>query len=270
MVRLLPIRWGMHLSEFDPYFHFRSAEYMVEKGFFDWVSWRDYLRWYPFGHQPATGSYPGLAITAATLYFILNSLGSNITLFQLCVFFPVVMGTLTCLVMYFLGKDVGGKGVALFSSFFLALNSSYIGRTSLGFFDDETIGILGILLFFLFFLRSIEKERELKNSLFNALTAGLALGYVCTSWGASRYPIGVATLFVFILILLRRYSKRLLLSYGVSFGVAFFIAVNIPKLGLKFLTETFNLPVFGVFSILCLIQIFGRISSLKRREEFQV
>ncbi len=265
MVRLLPIRWGYYLSEFDPYFHYRSAEYLVGHGFAEWLSWHDYLRWHPFGHQVVSGSFPGLPLTTASLYVVLRALGLSITLFQLHIIFPVIMGTLTCLVIYFLAKDIGGKEAGLFSALFLALNSSYIGRTSLGFCDDEAVGIFSLLLFSFFFLRSIDKERSLRSSLIYAIGAGLSLGYMCASWGASRYPISMAALFVFILILLRRYSPRLLLSYGVSFGVAFFIAANVPKLGFRFLTETFNLPVLGVFLLLCLYELFHHVQSLRTK-----
>jgi len=103
-VRLLPIRWGLFLSEFDPYFHYRSAEYMVENGIQSWNSWNDYARWYPFGNSPAKTSYPGLAISAYFLFSIANILGFSISLYQLCILFPAVMGTLTCLVE-FLKKD---------------------------------------------------------------------------------------------------------------------------------------------------------------------
>jgi dolichyl-diphosphooligosaccharide--protein glycosyltransferase len=279
MVRLLPLRWGFHLSEFDPHFQYRLAKHMVDNGFFAWVSWRDYMRWYPYGH-PTRLSYPGVPATAAFFYIILSALGlsppsmqsSNpLTvdpLFNFCVVFPVIMGTLTCLVIYFLGKDVGGKEMGLFSALFLALNSSYIGRTSLGFFDTETVGIFGILLFILFFLRAIEPERSLRNCLTYAVAAGLSLGYILISWGAARYALGMAVLFVFVLLLLRRYSSRLLMSYSATFGVALLIAINIPKLGFNFLTETYVLAVFGVFLLLCVHEVFRHFRTLRMKTFF--
>jgi len=264
-VRLLPIRWGFHLSEFDPHTHYRLTKHMVENGFFAWTSYTDPRSWYPYGYSYSRLN-PGLAATAAFFYTIANALGlfpapmytsnplTTDPVFNFCVIFPVIMGTLTCLVIYFLGKDVGGKEVGLFSAFFLALNSSYIGRTSFGFFDDETVGIFGILLFIFFFLRSIEPERSLKNGLTYAVAAGLSLAYILSSWGASRYAIGMTVLFVFVLLLLRRYSSRLLLSYSTTFGAALFIAVNVPRIGFRFLTEPTVLAVLGIFLLLCIYE----------------
>jgi len=279
-VRLLPIRWGFYMSEFDPHFQYRIAKHMVDNGFFAWASWRDDMSWYPWGFYMGD-SYPGLPFTAAFFYSMMRILGvpfpsstssihplASEPLYNFCVIFPVIMGTLTCLVIYFLGKDVGGKEMGLLSALFLALNGSYIGRTSLGFFDDETVGIFGILLFIFFFLRSIDHERTLRRALAYAVAAGLSLGYIILSWGASAYAIGMAVLFVFILLLLRRYSSRLLLSYSVTFGIAIFMAINVPRPGFWFLTETTTLAVFGVFFLLCASQIYSSIKTAKRKVIF--
>ena len=189
ITRLLPMRWGFYLSEFDPHYQYRLTEHIVENGFFSWMNWKDSLSWYPQGRDVAQTSFPGLALTAAFFYRVTDALGLPITLLQLCVVFPAIMGALTCLVIYFLGKDIGGKKVGVFSAFFLSLNSSYVSRTSLGFFDDETVGIFGILLFMLFFLRSIEPKGTFRTNLFYSVAAGLSLGYLFASWGAARYAV---------------------------------------------------------------------------------
>jgi len=282
VVRLLPIRWGYYLSEFDPYYQYRLTKHMVENGFFgpnSWVYWHDNMSWYPYGRD-IQWSFPGLPATAAFFYSILNALGIRIVLtsnlnplssdpiYNFCILFPVIMGTLTCLVMYFLGKDIGGKEVGLLSALFLALNGSFISRTALGFFDDETVGILGILLFIFFFLRSIEPERSIRSNVVYAVAAGLSLGYILASWGASRYPLGMALLFVFVLILLQRYTPRLLLSYSITFGISLFIAANIPYLGFSFLTEATTIGIFGIFLLLCLLEASRYIKTPKRKAVF--
>jgi dolichyl-diphosphooligosaccharide--protein glycosyltransferase len=272
LIRILPMRWGTYLSEFDPYFQYRLTNHMVENGFTSWAYWHDStgwpMSWYPYGRDITGKSYPGLPFTAASLYLVLNGLGLPITLLELCVIFPVIMAILTCLVMYFLGKDFGGKMVGLFSALFLALNASYIGRTSWGFFDDETVGIFALLLFMFFFLRSIETQRSLRGGLIYALAAGLSLGYLFASWGAARYPMGMAVVFVFALLLLRRYSSRLLFSYSTTFGVAVFIAVNVPRLSLEFLTTTEVFAVFGIFVLLCAYEIVQYIRTTKMKTAF--
>ncbi len=275
VVRLLPIRWAFYLSEFDPYYHYRLTKYLVEHGFSSWSSWHDTMGWYPRGRNVARISYPGLPFTAATLYMILSALGLRIVLpasldpllsdplFNFCVIFPVIMGTLSCFAIYFLGKDIGGESVGLFSAFFLALNAAYIGRTSLGFFDDETVGIFGIILFMLFFLKSLDVNISFKKCLTYSILAGLFLSYITVSWGAARYPISMTVLFVSVLLLLRRYSPRLLVSYSITFGLLLMVCVNVPNLSLRFLREVSILPVYGLFLILSVLEAYRRAKSRK-------
>ena len=279
-VRLLPMRWGYYLSEFDGYYQYRLTKDMVENGFLHWTTWQDPTSWWPWGRDVAHTSFPGQALTAATFYSALSALGVPIAsafstnpifsdpVYNFAVIFPVIMATLTCAVMYFFGKDIGGKEVGLFAALFLALNASYIGRTSLGFFDDETVGVFGIILFSLFFLRAVEGERPLRANLIYGVAAGVSLGYIFASWGASRYPAGLAVLFTVVLLLLRRYSSRLLISYSTTFAVALFIAINVPYLGFRFLIETTTLAIFGVFLLLCAIEFSRHIKTTRMKGIF--
>ncbi|NIR86093.1 hypothetical protein GWO13_00360, partial [Candidatus Bathyarchaeota archaeon] len=146
--------------------------------------------------------------------------------------------------------------------------ASHIGRTSWGFFDDETVGIFALLLFVFFFLRSVETERSLRGSLTYALAAGLSLGYLFASWGAARYPMGMAIVFVFALLLFRRYSSRLLFSYSTTFGLALFIAVNVPRLGFGFLSDSSVLAALGVFLLLCAYEGVHHIKTTKMKTVF--
>jgi dolichyl-diphosphooligosaccharide--protein glycosyltransferase len=282
-IRLLPLRWGFDLSEFDPHMHYRLTKYIVDNGFFAWRSWTDTMSWYPYGLHVSSAILPGLSTTAAVFYQIANALNlapgpmlssqvyNPLTadpVFNFVVIFPVIMATLTVLVAYFVGRDIGGKEVGLFSAFFLALSSPYISRTSLGFFDDETVGIFGILLFMFFFLRSIDPEKSSRNSFIYSIAGGLSLGYLFSCWGAARYPLGITLIFVLVLLLLKRYSSRLFVSYTTTFAVSLIIAVTVPKIGLDFLTEPTVLAVLAMFLILFIFEFSRRIKTSKNKMLF--
>jgi dolichyl-diphosphooligosaccharide--protein glycosyltransferase len=284
-IRLLPLQWGVQLSEFDPYMHYRLTEHMVENGVFSYNTWIDTMSWYPNGLQVSDALFPGVAATAAIAYQIASALNlapapiltstnyhplTSDPLFIFCAFFPVMMATITVLVMYFVGRDIGGKEVGLFSALFLALSSSYISRTGLGFFDDESVGILGILLFIFFFLRSIDAKRTTKTTVAYALGAGLSLAYIFASWGAARYPLGVTLIFVLAMIVFKRYSSKLLISFATTFGVSLALAASIPKLGVGFLTEPTVLAVAGMFLVLCMVEVSRRIPNTKNKLMFVV
>ena len=227
--------------------------------------WKDDMSWYPWGRDISRSAYPGLPMTTAFFYMVLNALAVPIDLVQFCLIFPAILGAVTCLIIYFVGKDIGGELTGLFSAFFLALNSSHISRTSLGFFDDETVGIFGILLSILFFLRSIEEEKPLRERVIYAVAAGLSLGYLCASWGAARYAIDMVVLFVFVLLLMRRYTPQHMIGYGLCFAAALLMAAIVPRLGLRFLRGEFILPVYGVFLLMCIFEINRRIKTERMR-----
>ncbi|MEM2341983.1 MAG: STT3 domain-containing protein [Candidatus Bathyarchaeia archaeon] len=280
--RLLSLRWGFYLNEFDPYFHYHAARYIANNGLASLFSWRDYTGWYPWGRDMPRLSNFGLALTAVALYRILSFLGiplvlsSNLNpldplisdpLYNLCVIFPLIMTALTCLITYFLGRELGGETVGLLSALLLAVDPSYIDRTSLGWFDDETVGIMSGLFLILSFSRAMDEKRDFKSNIIYAVFAGLSLGYLSTSWGAARYLIVMTALFTFIL-LLRRYTPRLLLSYIITFGLAFSVVIVDPRAGLSFLKETTNLPVYGVLLLLCIAEISRRTPSPKKKAAY--
>jgi dolichyl-diphosphooligosaccharide--protein glycosyltransferase len=280
-IRLFPIQWEIHpsggkstlvLSEFDPYFQYRFTEYMVKNGFISWAwpeHWIDKQRWYGIGgFDVAQAGFPGLSMTAAFLYKIVSSLGVNIDLMSFCALLPPIMGMLASLAIYFLGKDMGGKVVGLFAALFLALSPSYIQRTSLGFFDDEIIGILALIIFIFMFLRAIEENRPISSTVKYSLGAGFTLAYFCSGWGAAYYPIGLTALFVLVLVLLKRYTQRLLLAYSLTFGLGLFIAISVPKLTPNYLVETAILPVAVVFVLLCMVEIFRVLASARSKAIF--
>jgi dolichyl-diphosphooligosaccharide--protein glycosyltransferase len=233
---------------------------MVQNGLFspylenNGQGWINYQQWYPHGLNMGR-SLPALPMTAAALYIVISWLGVNIDLMSFAALFPAIMGAVSCLIIYFIGKDMGGKTVGLFAALFLALAPSFLQRTALGFFDTEVLGILGLLLFIFLFLRAIDETKSLRSSLLYSAGSGGALAYFIAAWGAAYYLLGLAVLFVFILILLKRYSQRLLISYSITFGLGLFIATKVPIISMNYITSGVVLPVAGVFILLCLSEI---------------
>jgi dolichyl-diphosphooligosaccharide--protein glycosyltransferase len=274
-IRILPMRWEIpsgevRLNEFDPYYQYSIANHMVQNGLFspylenNGQGWRNYQQWYPDGLD-MSNSLPSLPMTAAVLYSIISWLGVNVELMAFCSLFPAIFGTLSCLILYFIGKDMGGKSVGLFAALLLALAPSFLQRTALGFFDTEVLGIFGLLSFILLFFRAIDETKPLSSTLFYSVGAGAALAYFIGAWGAAYYLLDLVVLFVFVLLLLKRYSQRLLISYSLTFGLALFIATKIPYISFSYLIEGAVLPATGVFVLLCLSEILRHNISKRTR-----
>ena len=276
-VRSFRLRWeiptgALHLSEFDPYYQYSLTRYMVQNGLISpyWpTQWVDHQRWYPDGINMGS-SLSSLPMTAAFFYDIITGLGVNIDLISFCVFIPVIMGTLSVLVIFFLGKDIGGNAVGLLAALFLALNPSYIQRTAIGFFDTEVVGVFSLLLFSLLFLRAIEDERPVGSSAMYSLGAAGALAYFIMGWGAAYYLIGLIVLFVFVLLLLKRYTRRLFMVYSLTFGLGLLMAINNPDISTAYLMSYAVLPVGGMFVLLLLSEIVRNLTSAREKFLFVV
>jgi dolichyl-diphosphooligosaccharide--protein glycosyltransferase len=96
-----------------------------------------------------------------------------------------------------------------------------------------------------------------------SIVSGVSLGLIFASWGAAVYPFGLIIAFTLVCILLRRYSKRLLMSYSVTCGLGLFVAVNIPRLGLEYLTNIQVLAALGVFFLLCFFEVLRSTKTTK-------
>ncbi len=276
-IRVLPIRWEidtgrLHLSEFDPYYQYSITNYMVTNGLFSpyWpTQWVDTQRWYPDGINMGQ-SLSSLPMTTALLYNVVSALGINIDLMSFCSLMPAIYGIATVLILYFVGKDVGGKAVGMLAALFLALDASYIQRSALGFFDTETVGVFSLVLFSLLFLRAIEEERPISSTVKYSIGSAAALAYFVMGWGGAHYLIGLTVLFVFVLLLLKRYTRRLLLTYSITFGLGLLIAINNPDITTAYLTAVDIITVAGMFVLLCLSEIVRNLTSARGKLLFVI
>jgi dolichyl-diphosphooligosaccharide--protein glycosyltransferase len=272
-VRILPLRWEnlsggtALLNEFDPYYQFSITQHMVQNGLLSpyWPThWINTQKWYPDGLDMST-SLPALPMTAAVLFQVVTLFGAKIDLMTFCSLLPAFIAVISCLVLYFIGKDMGGKAVGLFAALFLALAPSFLQRSSLGFFDTEVPGVLGLVLFIFLFLRSIDSNKSLRASLLYSLGAAAALGYFIAGWGAAYYLIDLSVLFVFVLVLLKRYTPRLLVNYSIVFGLALFIGTKVPYISLSYVASGAIVPVVAVFIVLILAEILRNNISMKSK-----
>jgi dolichyl-diphosphooligosaccharide--protein glycosyltransferase len=276
-IRIFPLRWeietgSLHLSEFDAFFEYRVAYHMWQNGLFSpyWPQmWVDPQLWHPMGVNMGADSLPSIPMTGAFLYDLVRALGINIDLMSFCSFLPPIFGTLCVLILYFIGKEIGGRGVGLLAALFLALDSSFIGRSNLGWFETET-ATFAFLLFFLLFPRAIDDERPIGSTIRYSLVCGACLAYFILGWGAAYYLLDLSVLFVFVLILLRRATRRVLLAYSLTFGLGLLITINAPIMSVEYLTTFAVLPVAGVFLLLCLNEFLRNLASAKEKLAFAV
>ena len=243
---------------FDPWFQLRVTDYVADNGYAAFFNWYDDSTWVPFGRDMSTTSYIGVPFTSATFYFLLNGLGISVDVLTVSLVLPAFMGALTAIVAFFLGRELYNNTVGLFSGIFTAFIPAFLQRTIAGFYDNECIGVFAIVLTMFLFTRGLKR-----GSLTSSVGAGLALGYLQMSWGASDFMMGLFALYGFIMLLMGRYSRRLLSSYLITLSLGIFIGDLIPRNGFGNLTDFSILAPIGIGGLLVLYEVWLRIGGYR-------
>jgi dolichyl-diphosphooligosaccharide---protein glycosyltransferase len=265
LVRLLPLRWGAFISEFDPYFNFNDMRQITANGWQSWFTYVNTSEWFPFGRAPVITSYPGTSFTGTLIYQFFQSIGVNISLYDAAVYSPILLGAFAVLATYFFAKDLWGKSAGLFAALFAAFSSSLISRTELGFFRNEGVGVPTMILTFLFFMRAVTPGKSLKSTIIYSMMSSISLIYMSFSWGSFRYAAEVLGIFALALVVLRRYTPRLFLAYGLTMGFMLYIGTEIPLLGHAFLTESTTIALLGVMGLLIIMELARLAPSTRGR-----
>jgi dolichyl-diphosphooligosaccharide--protein glycosyltransferase len=261
LIRLMPaIGFDVLVREFDCWYQYQNTVYVLQHGFAAWFSWIDMGVWVPFGRNVPVSTYPGVPFTCALMYMSLSAIGIHVDLMWLCVIFPPIFGALGVAATYFLGKEVANKEVGLFAAFFMAIIPAYTQRTIAGFFDTETTGIFAAILTLYFFCRSLRK-----GSIGSAVLAGLAMAYLCLSWSVYMYVFELLAIFALVMVLLRRYSRRLLAAYSGTVMGGLMLAIIIPRTGPDFLYSETGIIPLGIFGLLLLIEVSRAFRLTERR-----
>jgi dolichyl-diphosphooligosaccharide--protein glycosyltransferase len=220
MIRSQGAEYGYELNEFDPFFNFRATQYLLENGLSDYLSWHDNMSWHPNGRDVSATSQVMLHITAALTYSIF---GGNSNLYDFTIFFPVVFGSLTTIVLFALVRVVGGTTSGLFAALFYSISIPIVIRGTIGWFKSEPLGLFYGLLGLYLLLSGIKSDNK-KITISKLVTGGVMLGFGLSSWGGIQFfviPIGI---FILVLPFLRKDHSFLIWSIPL-FVVSFLLTV---------------------------------------------
>ena len=264
LMRLFPAKYGFYLNEFDPYYDYKAASYIVSSfdssglaGLFHYFSWIDYSTWFPEGRAVAATSQDGLQFAGALSYlFFRNVFGMPLSLYDYLILFPVFLGSLTAIVFYYLVKRIAGEAGGLFAALMIAVSPPLIERGNLGWFKSEPLAIFLFAISAYLFLTMLDSPLSNKQRIFRAVFAGLISGYANTAWGGGDY-FTIAFTFFFIAIPFLNFDVpglsvvALLFTAGDIFGSAIFPE---DKFGVKFLTNPVGFAIVGATLFLVVAQ----------------
>ena len=241
LIRSQGAEYGYELNEFDPFFNFRATEYIVENGFSEYFKWHDDKTWYPEGRDVSATSQVMLHITAAITYEIF---GGNYSLYDYTILFPVIIGSLSVIVIFALVRLFAGTLAGLIASLLFAVSLPIILRGTVGWFKSEPLGIFYGLFGLYLFLSAITSKNK-KVAALKIIFAGIIMAFGMASWGGNQFFIIPIGLFILSLPFIRKDHKFLLWSIPLFVGLFLLISGSFERPGLNF--------VFGLGGVLLIL-----------------
>lgn len=253
------IRYESVIHEFDPYFNYRTSQYLTEEGFYEFWNWFDDGSWYPLGRVIGQTLFPGLMTTSAVFYYVLNFLGFCMNIRNICVFMAPFFSGMTALAGYFMTKEAtGGRTEAgLLAALFIGIVPSYMSRSVAGSYDNEAIAIFTLTMSFFMFQRAMRT-----GSVLAAVLSAFAYLYMVSSWGGYIFVINTKAIYVLALILLGRFTVRHYVVYAVFYVIGTLFCLNIPFVNFGAVVSSEHMASHGVFILSTAVVFFQFFSGL--------
>ena len=254
ILRIQPIEYGFELMEFDPFFNYRATNFMVENGLPAYLEWNDDLSWHPYGRDISSNSQIMLH-TSGALFYQIFGMGSS--LYDFTILFPVVISSLTAVVIFALVRTIGGTTAGLLASLFFAVSPIIIMRGTLGWFKSEPLGLFYGLLAVYLVISAIKSDKGIV-SIGKIVGAGILLSFGLASWGGAQFfviPIGV---FFLALPFLRKDNKFIIWSSALFTFTFLMMTLAFERTGLQVMGDCglcfgFISTVSGFFLIGCTV-----------------
>lgn len=259
------LRFESVIHEFDPYFNYRTTKYLAENGFYSFHNWFDDRAWYPLGRIIGGTIYPGLMITSATLYSVLQWLHITIDIRNVCVFLAPLFSSLTTIITYLLTKELKDAASGLVAAAMIAVVPGYISRSVAGSYDNEGIAIFCMLLTYYMWIKSVKT-----GSIYWAAMCGIAYFYMVSSWGGYVFLINLIPLHVLALMVTGRFSHRVYVAYSTLYCLGTLLSMQISFVGFQPVQSSEHMAALGVFGLCQLHAFADYLSSRLSKDDFDV
>ncbi|KAK7475911.1 hypothetical protein BaRGS_00032879 [Batillaria attramentaria] len=259
------LRFESVIHEFDPYFNYRTTRFLAEEGFYNFHNWFDDRAWYPLGRIIGGTIYPGLMVTSASIYHVLNFFNITIDVRNVCVFLAPLFSSFTTIVTFFLTKELKDAGAGLVAASMLAIVPGYISRSVAGSYDNEGIAIFCMLLTYYLWIKAVKT-----GSVYWSALCALAYFYMVSSWGGYVFLINLIPLHVLALMITGRFSHKIYLAYSTVYCLGTLLSMQISFVGFQPVQSSEHMAALGVFGLCQLYAFVDYLRSHLTREQFNL
>jgi dolichyl-diphosphooligosaccharide--protein glycosyltransferase len=262
-IRLMAVHeYGRIIHEFDPWFNFRATQYLAENGWKKFSTWFDYMSWYPLGRPVGSTIYPGMQITAVTLWKVINVF-RPFSLNDTCVFFPAWFGAAATVLTAMLTYECSGSTWAgVVAALIMAVIPAHTMRSIAGGYDNESLAVTAMILTFYSWARSNRNEKSWPLG----AVAGLCYVYMVAAWGGYTFVLNMVGLHAAALVALNHYTDALRKAYSLFWIVGTLGAIQFPVVGLQPIKSAEQIgPMFVFFGL----NIIGYGEMLVKKQKLQ-
>ncbi|MCX9012757.1 MAG: oligosaccharyl transferase, archaeosortase A system-associated [Candidatus Methanoperedens sp.] len=182
---------------YDEYYHARLIAYSVQN-FPDFL-WFDSYVDYPNGIN--VGWMPLYDLVNAFIALLIGFGSPSLyTIEAVAAVFPVLLGALTVLPIFFIGRELMDKKLGLLGAFMFAIMPAHILVSRLGAVDHHVAEVLLFSLILLLIIVSLKRGRNAGQSEKNifAVLAGISIGILVFTWSAAPIYIAIFGLYFII------------------------------------------------------------------------
>jgi dolichyl-diphosphooligosaccharide---protein glycosyltransferase len=239
------LRFESVIHEFDPYFNYRSTLHLVEEGFYNFWNWFDETAWYPLGRIVGGTIYPGLMVSAAAVYHVLNFFHFTVNVRNVCVFLAPLFSANSALAAYLLTKEVWSKSAGLLAAAAVAIVPGYISRSVAGSYDNEGVAIFALLFTYYLWIKAVKS-----GSLLWSAACALSYFYMVSAWGGYVFIINLIPLHVLALLVTGRFSQRVYVAFCTVYTLGTIMSMQITFVGFQAVQSSEHMAALGTFLLL--------------------
>lgn len=267
--RILGSEW-VKFSGTDAYYHMRLVDNIVAN--FPRLTAFDPYHIFP-GGVVTQGSYFLDWFLAAIIWLIGFGSPSPGTVDFIGVYFPAVLGALTVIPVYFLGRELFNRWAGFIAAVLVALlPGEFLSRSILGFTENHVAEVLFSTTAVLFFVRALKSARRanltfgnlggwrnISRPLVFALLGGLFIGLYFITWIGAELFVFIIFLFLVVQMVIDHLQRKTTDYLGIVSAVFFFTLIAV-YLGLSRTDLTFHyLPLIIALLVPPVLVVVSRL-----------
>ena len=181
---LIDVTTGKHVPmALDPHLFLKYAKYIVEHGS---LYAHDVARFVPEGIS--TIKYVFMSSFIVYVYKIMHFFNPAVTIEYAAIVYPVVTFAGAMVFFFLLVRRLFDDKIALLATLFLTVVPAFLHRTTAGFSDHESLGIMLMFMAMYFYVVGWQQKTNKKSIIYGSL-AGIFTGLMGLTWGGWKFLI---------------------------------------------------------------------------------